>query len=171
MLSLPKILCLHGAGSSGAIFRSHSRKICRALENEFDFVFLDAPFPSAAGPGMYPVYHESGPLFRWHCDGLSAEDWDITEDEIRMERKAVRQLTRGRLGGDGDGASFVGILAFSQGVRVATGLLLSLLTIDGWQLPELRFVVLCSGTYPPLLIHDDSTLPLENELIEGEKRQ
>jgi predicted esterase len=177
MAPLPRILCLHGAGSSGSIFWVQTRKIRQALKNEFDFVFLDAPFPSAAGPGMFPVYHESGPFFRWHCDRSSADYFDITEAEVKQEQEAVRQLLLSRLhdnGGNSDVASFVGIMAFSQGARVATGLLLHLLEAEGLRLlPKLQFAVICCGTYPPLIVHDAPSPEKElgqKELVGGEKR-
>lgn len=122
---LPKILCIHGAGSSGAIFRVQGRKIFQALRGEFQFVFVDAPFRSTAGPGMRPVYEDSGPFCRWQCDISAAVAFDITEDEIQEEREKVRQYLESQLRSQ-DGVPFVGVMAFSQGARVATGLLLYL---------------------------------------------
>lgn len=156
--SLPRILCFHGAGSSGAIYRAQGRKIFRALQKEFRFVFLDAPFPSRAGPGMRPTYEDSGPFFRWQCDESAAANFDITEEEVRQEREQVRQCLDVQLR-NVDGAPFVGILAFSQGARVATGLLYYLdkrRRKGSSDLPEMMFAVINSGTYPPLFLEEDS---------------
>ncbi|KAI9783831.1 MAG: hypothetical protein M1839_003167 [Geoglossum umbratile] len=151
---LPRILCIHGAGSSGAIFRVQIRKIHQALRNKFRFIFVQAPFRSLAGPGMYPVFEGSGPFYRWHCDSSASTAFDITDSEIANERRIVREYLEKVLRDD-DGAPFVGIIAFSQGTRVATGLLLDQQPKRGYSdLPPTRFVVLLNGTYPPLLLTD-----------------
>ena len=156
--SLLRILCFHGAGSSGAIFRAQGRKLFRALHKEFRFIFLDAPFPSLAGPGMRPTYEDSGPFYHWQCDDLAAENFDITEEEVQQEREQVRQYLESQLRLE-DGAPFVGILGFSQGVRVASGLLhyLERKRQEGClDLPEMKFAVINSGTYPPLFLDGDA---------------
>jgi predicted esterase len=153
---LPRILCLHGAGSSGAIFRIQIRKIHHALRNEFRFVFVQAPFKSLAGPGMYPVFEGAGPFYRWHCDSSASAAFDITDSEIANERRIVREYLEKVLSDD-DGAPFVGIIAFSQGTRVTTGLLLDQQRKRRHNnLPPMRFVVLLNGTYPVLPLTDVS---------------
>ncbi|KAI9858409.1 MAG: hypothetical protein M1813_007513 [Trichoglossum hirsutum] len=149
-----EILCIHGAGSSGAIFRIQIRKIHRALRNGFRFIFVQAPFRSLAGPGMYPVFEAAGPFHRWHCDSSASDAFDITDSEIANERRIVREYLEKVLSDD-DGAPFVGIIAFSQGTRVTTGLLLDQQRQPGYNdLPPLRFAVLLNGTYPPLPLTD-----------------
>ena len=164
---LPRILCFHGGGSSAAIFRFQSRKIEHALRHRFRLVFIDAPFESTPGPGILPIFEGAGPYHRWHCDVSAASYFDITLSEIAAERRLVRQqLDRILRAEEEDGAApFVGVMGFSQGTRVATGLL-----IDQHQkrqqrqhqkdhLPHLRFAVLLCGTYPPLPLTDDPMLP------------
>lgn len=151
---LPRILCLHGAGSSGDIFRIQGRKIFHALRQEFQFVFVNAPFLATAGPGMYPAYEDSGPFFRWQCDLTAASSFDITEDEVRAEIKTMYDLLDTQLR-SGGAPPFVGVMAFSQGARVATALLLHLQEkrrsgCHHHDLPDLKFIVLNSATYPPL---------------------
>ncbi|KAH8896317.1 hypothetical protein GQ53DRAFT_838510 [Thozetella sp. PMI_491] len=162
---LPKILCLHGAGSSGAIFQAQCRKITRSLRNELEFVYVDAPFASKAGPGMWPVYSDSGPFFRWHCDEAATEGFDITDAEVRTEREKVRSMFESIFAESKD-APFIGVMAFSQGARVATGLLqylekMSREGCQGW--PDMKFAILCSGTYPPLLIDEDANTAATGE--------
>src|SRR5579862_9027674 len=153
---LPRILCIHGAGSSGAIFRIQSRKIQHALRNEFRFVFVQAPFKSQAGPGVYPVFEGAGPFYRWQCDSSASTVFDITDSEIANERRIVREYLEKVLSDD-DGAPFVGIMAFSQGTRVTTGLLLDQQRKRGHNhVPSMRFVVLLNGTCPPLPLTDVS---------------
>ena len=64
-LSLPRILCLHGGGVTGAIFRAQFRSFLRALDTRFRFVFVDAPFLCDEGVGVAPVYSDWGPFRRW----------------------------------------------------------------------------------------------------------
>ena len=155
--NLPRILCFHGAGSSGPIFQAQGRKIFRALKSDFRFVFLNAPFPSPAGPGMIPTYQDSGPFYRWQCDESAVENFDITMDEVRRERSHVLQMLIAELIKDDNSAPFVGIAAFSQGARVATGLLHYLQQEQqrgNNVLPELKFAIINSGTYPPLFLEE-----------------
>lgn len=162
---LPRLICLHGAGSSGAIFQVQGRKLFRALDKDFRFVFLDAPFPSVAGPGMRPVFEDSGPFYRWQCDESAADNFDITEDEVREEKERVRRYLLDALRlyhKPEDGTPVVGLVAFSQGARVATGLLSfvekRLLKGCLQGLPHIKFAVIISATYPPLFLDDDDDM-------------
>ncbi len=58
-LTLPRILCLHGGGVTGAIFKAQFRSFLRALGDHFRFVFVDAPFFCDEGVGVAPVYSVS----------------------------------------------------------------------------------------------------------------
>ena len=157
-IQLPRILCLHGAGSSGNIFRAQGRKIFHSLRREFQFVFVDAPFPSTAGPGMYPTYADSGPFYRWQCDLSASSSFDITEEEVLAETENVWQSLEAQLRSPG-GGPFIGVMAFSQGARVATGFLLHLEKKRRQQrpdLPKIQFIIVNSATYPPLLFDSES---------------
>jgi pimeloyl-ACP methyl ester carboxylesterase len=46
-----KILCLHGAGSSGAILERQMSSLRRELDPSFELVFVDGPFECGRGPG------------------------------------------------------------------------------------------------------------------------
>jgi pimeloyl-ACP methyl ester carboxylesterase len=151
---LPRILCLHGGGSSAEIFRIQSRHIRYALRHRFRFVFADAPFESSAGPGILPVFEEIGPYYRWYCGVSASSAFDITGSKIAAERRTVREYLE-KLLSDEDGEPFVGVMGFSQGTMVATGLLLDQQQRqDREGLPHLKFAVLLCGTYPPLLLTD-----------------
>jgi predicted esterase len=138
---LPTILCLHGAGTNGVIFRLQARMIIRKLSTVFRFVFIDAPFESVAGPGVFPTYEGIEPYLRWHCD----ESATIEPEEVRYRRQMVQDLLATQL----KQTKAVGIMAFSQGARVATGLCLD--TVLGKQL---RFAILIAATFPALHVHD-----------------
>jgi len=48
-----KILCLHGAGSSGAILEKQMANLRRELDPSFELAFVDGPFECERGPGTY----------------------------------------------------------------------------------------------------------------------
>ena len=111
-------------------------------------MFLDGPFEGPAGPGVMPTFEGCGPYHRWTNPGI-----DGMPDETRalIEEVVSEQ-------------EFVGVLGFSQGAKLAAGLLLE------QQLEEksgeaengevgrrskFNFGVLCMGVNPPL-----TSLPL-----------
>ena len=147
--SLPAILCLHGAGTSGRIFRLQARTVLRLLQSRFRFIFVDAPFESLPGPGALPTYADMKPYLWWHCDEASAGRFDISLEEIRRRRREVRGLLAKELA---DHPDVVGIMAFSQGARVATGLCL-----DEELGRQIKFAVLFAGTFPALEIGEDGS--------------
>jgi hypothetical protein len=62
---LPRILCLHGGGVSGQIFRIQTARLRNALRDHFTFFFVDAPFPAEPGPGVLPFFEGCGPYYKW----------------------------------------------------------------------------------------------------------
>jgi predicted esterase len=141
----PAILCLHGGGTNTGIFNIQTIRIQRALASDFDFVFLDAPIESGPGPDVLPVFEGCGPYLRWTIDRASTEMPEVTKTMI--DRLAGEQRAK-------DGRGFVGILGFSQGAKLATGLLLEHQLEKGIDWGDgLRFGVICNGTSPPLTYH------------------
>ncbi|KAL8948757.1 MAG: hypothetical protein Q9222_005082 [Ikaeria aurantiellina] len=143
----PCLLCLHGGGTSAYILSLQTRRLQRALSVHYRFVFVDAPFECDAGPGVLPFFEGLGPYRRWiNADG---------EDEGRVRPLLHKTMME-------DGGDFVGVLGFSQGARLAVGLL------HEQQQPgkgggrpkgggggfrndfDFRFGVFICGTYPPL---------------------
>lgn len=138
---LPRILCLHGAGTNGRIFQFQARAILQSLGRYFTFTFVDAPFESLPGPGVLPTYAGMKPYLWWHCDDASAGFYDIKAEEIQRRRQVVREL----LAQEMNDASIVGIMAFSQGARLATSMCL-----DHEFGPRFKFAILIAATFPAL---------------------
>jgi Serine hydrolase (FSH1) len=148
----PRILCLHGGGTSSLIFRIQARQLQQLLHNHVDFVYHDAPFECRPGPGVLPTFEGAGPFFKW----TSGDDEPPTDegpfDFVTID-ESIRRL-RDEIG------PFEGIFAFSQGVRVAATLLSraqrSLDSPQGHELNDqnrdFRFAIFVGGTFPPL--HD-----------------
>ncbi|KAI4181151.1 MAG: hypothetical protein L6R41_006792 [Letrouitia leprolyta] len=132
---LPCLLCLHGGGTSADIFSIQTRRLQKALVNRFRFVFVDGPFECPAGPGVLPFFEGMGPYRRW----IDADGDD---------RGKVRPLLRKTMAEDG--GNFVGILGFSQGARLALGLLHEKQENHPEAFNEFGFGVFICGTYPPL---------------------
>ncbi|KAN0120381.1 Serine hydrolase FSH [Hyaloscypha variabilis] len=113
-MSLPAILCLHGSGVNGQVFKFQTSALQRLLSKTFDFVFLDAPFVREAGDGVLPFFDGCEPFFRWKS---KSDDNIFSHEEIEPEvRKLIEKTLKSR-------DNWVGILGFSQGGRLAAGLL------------------------------------------------
>ncbi|GKT48781.1 esterase mlcF [Colletotrichum spaethianum] len=117
---LPKaILCIHGAGSSGDIFRIQLTKIRTALKHEFDFVFVNGPHLTSPGPGVLPWFEGAGPYYSW-----------FKEEDATMERR-LEQINDAVKDAQEQWDStkknphsrIVGVMAFSEGSLAATMLL------------------------------------------------
>ncbi|KAK1971917.1 hypothetical protein LY78DRAFT_651199 [Colletotrichum sublineola] len=142
------LLCLHGTGSTASIFRMQLAKIRLALKDEFEFVFMDAPYPVPAGPGILPIFASAAPFYGWFGgSGATIEDrLDTINESVRVAVEAW-EVSR-NTGGAGPAARIVGLLAFSEGALVASMLL--------WQqqlgrlpwLPRMRFAVLICCFFP-----------------------
>lgn len=122
------------------LFNIQSVRIQRKLSQFFDFVFLDGPFESPAGPGVLPFFEGCDPFYSWVRQ---------TRGALLPESKAaVENAMKGRE------SEFVGVMGFSQGARLGAGLLLE------QQLRQkenegnrggFKFGVFLMGTSPPLV--------------------
>ena len=162
--ALPRILCLHGGGTSALIFKIQLRNITHALGPYFNFIFLDAPFISSAGPGVLPIFAELAPYYRW----MPAEDYTsrgvekgIKEQEDAAKRtrekilRAMREDTEA--GNTGD---VVGVMGFSQGGRMTAGLLADQSEENVFPgLPQFQFGVMLCASYPPYSTSNASKAP------------
>ena len=125
------------------IFKIQLVRLAHFLRPHFHLVFLDAPFPSPAGPGVLPVFESAGPYYRW----TPQKDDDDTSKVRTAIRKAMIE--------EGDGMPFVGILGFSQGAMLATGILMEQYQRGGGLAGEdqkFKFGVFLVGGFPPLAL-------------------
>lgn len=140
--SLPVILCLHGHGTNGSIYRYQARTVVQVLAPKFRFVFVDSPLETPQpGPGVPPFLADAKPYRRWHHDENTAGFFDLTAGDIESERRQVRDTLAGHIERDQP----VGIMAFSQGTRVATALCL-----DHGLGANIKFVIMICGAAPLL---------------------
>ncbi|MCJ1453283.1 hypothetical protein MMC28_003629 [Mycoblastus sanguinarius] len=141
---LPRILCLHGGGSSALIQKVQTRRLQWALRDHFHFVFVNGPFEAPAGPGILPAFEGCAPYYRWAVFPFGPD-----ENTLR-EQQRCRQVLRNAV--IEDGGDFVGILGFSQGAREAAGLLADQEQGTSVNMPHFQFGVFLCGSHPPLSI-------------------
>lgn len=153
--NLPRILCLHGGGTSALIFNFQARKLLKALRPHFRFVFVDAPFECEAGAGVLPIFDGVGPYFTF-IPKTEAEEEIV---RLTLQKKLTEE----------DGAPVVGVLGFSQGGKIASGLLHEQQQTHQVA-PHLRFGVIINGSYPPLRqpSNPSTTLPRLTESTQRE---
>ncbi|KAI0147664.1 serine hydrolase FSH [Xylariaceae sp. FL1272] len=128
----PKILCLHGGGTSAEIFRIQVIRLSRLLKPYFELVFADGFLESGPGPGVLPFFEGMEPYKRWIAD----RDDEVEEKPWPDLRRLVELFDRE--------GPFVGIIGFSQGAKAATHLLRWLEQRGN----QLDFAALFSGTVP-----------------------
>ena len=143
----PAILCLHGGGTSAEIFNIQTIRLQRELRQQFRLVFLDAPFEAPPGPGVLPVFEGLGPYRSWTEPGDNAAHRAQETTDV-LERAIAEQISS-------TGRHFVGVLGFSAGARVGSGLLLEQQQreLEGTQkrADGFLFGVFLNGTSPPLM--------------------
>jgi pimeloyl-ACP methyl ester carboxylesterase len=77
----PRILCLHGGGTSAYIFAVQTIRLRRLLP-QYEFIFVSGPFESVAGPGVLPYFEGMGPFYRWRRAARGARV-PMTEQDLR----------------------------------------------------------------------------------------
>lgn len=144
-LHLPRILCLHGGGVTGEIFRLQARSIIRDLPS-FRLVFADGPFFCDPHADIIPVYQDYAPFRRW-LRWLPSHPEIDDEAEIDEVMYAIETCKRED---KGDGP-WVGIMGFSQGAKLASSLLYDQqirVEREGKAATDYKFGVLLAGRSP-----------------------
>lgn len=145
-LHLPRILCLHGGGSNGRVFRFQCRALIAQLQSTFRFCFVDAPFQSDSGPDVVPTYQNHGPFrrwLRWHPDHPEVDHDTAARFILHSITTAMREDDRS--GAEGE---WVGLMGFSQGAKIAASLLLQQPLLESDRKLGFRFAILLAGSAP-----------------------
>lgn len=117
--ALPTILCLHGTGTSAAIFEAQTRNLRFALRSQFKFIFIDAPWESEPGPGVVPAYVDSGPFYSWFSPAANDSMESVASEFINCNEHIKMTLAERHI----QPASITAVMGFSQGTIVASMLL------------------------------------------------
>ena len=128
------------------IFSVQTARLQRALRNQFKFIFVDAPYETTPGPGVLPIFKGCGPYYRW----IVREG----EDDRKIRNTLYHRVEEPDAGG------IVGVLGFSQGCRMAAGLLQD--QQDGCEsIPAgFKFGVFVCGAYPPIRLSKKFSLSI-----------
>ncbi|PBP27624.1 citrinin biosynthesis oxydoreductase CtnB [Diplocarpon rosae] len=155
---LPRIACFHGGGSTASIFKVQCEQLQKLLSGSYELVFFDAPYERDAGPGVLPAfsYEQYGPYRTWFTRSQDdKERGDGRNAEGRGEGGVERVLRLiSETGGEGE---WIGVMGFSQGTRVAGGVLLDQQRRREMGLPEadgelnFRFGIMCMGGAAPMV--------------------
>jgi predicted esterase len=155
----PRILCLHGGGTNASIFRFQLRSILSRSSPNFRFVFVEAPFISAAHPAVAEIFAEFAPFrrwLRWSADHPPIDDDEAAERIVDSCREAMREDDKLATG------EWVGLLGFSQGAKMAASLLWAQQVIGMKEKPgkplldaKFKFGVLMAGRFPTVVLSTD----------------
>ncbi|CAG9949106.1 unnamed protein product [Clonostachys rosea f. rosea IK726] len=150
-LSLPRILCLHGGGTSAEVFEIQCRIIIRQLQNRCRLVFVNGPWTSHAHPAILPYFADLGPFYRW----LRWNDDDPFDPQGEEKILAAIEKAMKEDPGRGD---FVGVLGFSQGAKIA-GSLLWAQEKSPKPRTSFKFGVILAGRAPYVVLDPEKQLP------------
>lgn len=126
--------------------------IQRALKSTLEFVYFDAPFPRSAGPGILPGFKDDGPFKTWFKTGEEGKELSDGSGYDYYEHDGIERVLK-MMKAKGEAHEWVGVLGFSQGTRVAGGLLLNQQRrVEAGEKMELdlKFGVLCMGGAAPM---------------------
>lgn len=120
--NLPRILCLHGGGVNGAIFKAQSRSLIRHLQHSFRLVWAEGPFYCDPHTDVISVYGSYSPFRRWlrWLPEHPEIDAETCIEEIGYALRTAME-DDDREGGMGE---WVGLMGFSQGAKLSASLLL-----------------------------------------------
>ncbi|KAF2233764.1 hypothetical protein EV356DRAFT_503297 [Viridothelium virens] len=140
-----RILCLHGGGVTGAIFKAQARSIIKALP-EFRFIFADGPYFCDPHAAIIPVYQDWGPFRRWlrWLPEHPATDAESAVEEIKYALETCANSDEGT-------GPIVGLMGFSQGAKLAASLLYeqeAQMKATGSASTQYQFAVLLAGRCP-----------------------
>jgi predicted esterase len=141
----PRILCLHGGGVTGDIFRAQARSLIKFLP-DFRLVFADGPFFCDPGPGIVPVYEDCGPFrrwLRWLPEHPEIDD-ESAVDEVLYNIETCKREDEGT-------GPWVGLMGFSQGAKLSASLLYDQqirVEKEGSAPTDYKFAVLLAGRSP-----------------------
>ena len=155
-MHLPRILCLHGGGVTGDVFKAQARALIKYLP-DFRLVFADGPFFCDPGPGIVPVYQDCGPFRRWlrWLPEHPAIDDDAAIEEVMYSIETCKREDEGT-------GPWVGLMGFSQGAKLSSSLLYDQqirMEKEGKADTNYKFAVLLAGRSPLVGFCDYSRSP------------
>jgi predicted esterase len=152
---LPAILCLHGGGSNSTVFKIQTRRLYWRLSSRFRFVFVQGPLGGDPGWDVMPTFESLKPFYRWVSRRFQIGDGGH-EVTPQKEVQVIDQIILEAMEENGGRDSFVGVMGFSQGARLAAGMLLRQqleLRHYGASKWGFKFGVVIGGPFPPIALN------------------
>jgi Serine hydrolase (FSH1) len=152
MARLPRIACFHGGGSNSDIFTVQCKRLQKVLENDFEFVYFDAPFERSAGPGVLPAFKDYAPFKTWFKIDENGRELSDGSGYDQLGTDGVERVLK-LMEAEGPAEDWVGAMGFSQGTRVVGGLLFHQQRRAATGRPrdiDLKFGILCMGGRAPM---------------------
>ena len=152
MAKRPRVACFHGGGSNSEIYDIQCARINTILKDYFECVFFNAPYERSAGPGVLPIFADYGPFRAWFTLG---DDGSEIRDGSGYDSLGTDGLQRAwkMMEASAPKEDWIGVMGFSQGTRVAGGLLRDQQLRSARSEPNgfnLRFGILCMGGGDPM---------------------
>lgn len=140
-MAIQALVCFHGTGSKGQIFRVQLARLAAQLRDIFEFIYIDGPKTCAAGPGVLPTFAGEEPYYCWFGGHGSRMEEDLAEIDRAVQKGIKEWQTARREQGLEQDVEIVGGIGFSEG-SLALAMML-------WQMQQqanctwpLRFAVL-----------------------------
>ncbi|KAJ5710982.1 hypothetical protein N7488_005138 [Penicillium malachiteum] len=151
-------LCIHGTGSSGAIFQDQLAPMTTQLEQKgHTFEFLDGPFTCKPAVGL-SLRYPTGPYYTWWTEPTSAA--------IRTACATLHTHLQAQTSLSGP---YDGVLSFSRGCLLVSAYIhLHQATRPSEPLPFRTATFLCGG--PSLSILSDLGLPISEKVKEWDRK-
>ncbi|KAL5820037.1 hypothetical protein ACOSQ3_024005 [Xanthoceras sorbifolium] len=129
----PRILCLHGFRTSGAILKKQIGKWPQTLLQNLDLHFLDAPFPAKGKSDVEGIFDP--PYFEWYRSNQDFTEYENFEESIAYIGDYMEMH-----------GPFDGLLGFSQGAFISAAV--PGMQTEGVALTKaekIKFVIIISG--------------------------
>ncbi|KAF2712949.1 citrinin biosynthesis oxidoreductase-like protein CtnB [Pleomassaria siparia CBS 279.74] len=121
----PTLLAFHGSGSNATCHHIQLLRLSKYLNKHFQIEDMNAPFPSAAGPGVLPFFEGMGPYKRWlPLSEITSKESMENGTGTHIMAPEVEDLIRSTVSRiHTEGGKVVGLIGFSQGTKIVAGLL------------------------------------------------
>jgi len=109
------LVCFHGTGSKGQIFRVQLARLTAQLRDMFEFIYIDGPKTCAAGPGVLPTFAGEEPYYCWFAGHSSSMEEDLAEIDRAVQNGIKEWRTSRAKEGLEQEVEIVGGIGFSEG--------------------------------------------------------
>ncbi|KAM1023244.1 hypothetical protein TB2_044026 [Malus domestica] len=147
----PRFLCLHGFRTNGEIMRKQVGKWPESVLENFDMVYLDAPFPAQGKSEVEGIFDP--PYYEWFQFNKEFSEYTNLDKCLEyIEDYMVKQ------------GPFDGLVGFSQGAVISAGLPgLQAKGVALTKVPKIKFLIIIGGAKfkSPAVAEDAYSSPIQ----------